>query len=70
MDKQVLTAIFQSARTTVDGGWRISFDVDESQGEIISQIVKMKEQALHVVVIPKESNLNDNLIDLSNQFEI
>jgi hypothetical protein len=46
----VCTAIFQGARTTVDAGWRISFDLDESQAEEVTKIARLKGQRLVLVV--------------------
>jgi hypothetical protein len=46
----VCTAIFQGARTTTDSGWRISFDLDESQSEEVTRIAKMKNRRLVLVV--------------------
>jgi hypothetical protein len=49
-DQIVLTAIFQSVRSTVDGGLRVTFDLDASQAELLSKIIALKDKALYVVV--------------------
>jgi len=57
-DEQIiLTAIFQSARTTIDGGIRITFDIDGSQSDLLSKLLKLKDQALFVVVTPKPDSI-------------
>jgi hypothetical protein len=47
-----LQAIFQSARTTVDGGLRISFDLDESQASLLPQLLKWKHRTLNIAIQP------------------
>jgi len=64
-DSQILlTAIFQSARTTLDGGWRISFDVDSSQGELIANLVKQKDKQLFLVVSARKDETDSFNVDI------
>jgi hypothetical protein len=49
----VLRAIFQAARTTVDGGIRISFDIDASQADLLAKLLKIQQHTLYVVVTPE-----------------
>lgn len=44
-------AIFTKASTTVDGGWRISFDVSESEAKAVTDIAQLKNEALYLVVM-------------------
>jgi hypothetical protein len=55
---QVITleAIFQSGRTTIDGGIRISFDLDSSQADVLSKLLKLAYQRLAVAISPIEEN--------------
>lgn len=46
-----LQAIFQGARTTIDGGWRLSFDLDASQAELVTQVARMTD-LLRIDVTP------------------
>lgn len=48
--KLISEAIFQSARTTVDGGWRVSFDLSEVDGDFITSLAKLKGESLFIVV--------------------
>jgi len=57
----VLTAIFQSVRSTIDGGLRVSFDLDASQADVLSDIMKLKDKGLFLVVTEQED---------SNKFEL
>lgn len=47
-----LQAIFQSARTTVDGGLRVSFDLDESQAHLLPQLLNWKHHTLNIAITP------------------
>ena len=46
------TAIFNSARTTVDGGWRITFDLSNTDSDKISEIAALQHQLLQIAIIP------------------
>jgi len=54
MTKLITEAIFQSARTTIDGGWRITFDLSELDTEFIAALAKLKHENLFLVVQVKE----------------
>lgn len=51
-----LTAIFAKATTTVDGGWRISFDIDESQSNEIAKLSQFRDLSLQLVIVPIKPN--------------
>lgn len=53
----ILKGIFQKASTTIDGAWRISFDVPLNESENIKQIVELKNSSLLIVVLPSEKSL-------------
>ena len=50
-----LQAIFSKAITTVDGGWRISFDVDASESVTIAQLSQFRDTLLQLAIIPVPS---------------
>lgn len=48
------TAYFSKATTLVDGGWRVSFDLDEKAGITAAQVSALKGQELQIAVVPHE----------------
>lgn len=44
-------AIFQKATTTVDGGWRISFDLSNDDSSKVSDIAALANESLTIVVM-------------------
>lgn len=44
-------AIFATARTTVDGGWRITFDVLSHEGPKVVELSKLMAHPVHVVIL-------------------
>lgn len=50
MKNIVINAILSGARTTIDGGWRISFDLPEHEAEQVVALSKLKDEALVIVV--------------------
>lgn len=51
-DKELIfDAIFFKATTTVDGAWRITFDVGCNEGENVARLTKLAQSALKVVVL-------------------
>jgi hypothetical protein len=48
-----LEGTFTRATTTVDGGWRISFDLDERQAKEITEITKLRDKAVYICVMTK-----------------
>lgn len=51
------TAIFQSAKTTQDGGWRVSFDISEDESAKVAQVACLKGGLLQLAVVPIEAGL-------------
>ncbi len=49
-----IQALFKSARTTPDGGWNFSFDTHEGMAAEVTEIAKLKDQSLFVVVMTQE----------------
>ena len=64
----LLQAIFQSARTTIDGAWRISFDIDDSQGDLVADLVKLKNKKLFVVISTRIDN--DDFLPIDIKFDV
>ena len=50
MEEIKLTAILHSIRTEVSGGWRITFDVPESDNEKIMRLSELRNAALNLKV--------------------
>lgn len=44
-------AIFQKATTTIDGGWRISFDLSHADSQKISEIAQLANETLNLVIM-------------------
>lgn len=64
MENQIiLQAVFQSIRSTVDGGLRVSFDLDPSQADILSQIMKLKNQQLFLVISARKDEADSFSVD-------
>lgn len=49
-------AVFQSARTTVDGGWRITLDLSADASPMMAELLEWKDRALYVAIIPDDSD--------------
>lgn len=47
-------AAFYKATSLADGGWRISFDLDENAGITAAQVAALKGQQLEIAVVPFE----------------
>lgn len=53
----LLSAVLTAIRTTTDGGWKITFDIDDSQAEKILQLSQFREDLVNLdVSIPVCSN--------------
>lgn len=52
MDGITLQAIFNKATTTVDGGWRVSFDVNPSEVKKIAMLSVLRETLLELKITP------------------
>lgn len=44
-------AIFSKASTLVDGGWRISLDINTIDAEAVMKLAEMKDKLLQIAVI-------------------
>jgi len=51
-DAVQLNLQLQAIRTTVDGGWRITFDCDSSQSQEIMNLSQYRDQLLTVAILP------------------
>jgi hypothetical protein len=51
-------AILNAIRTTVDGGWRVSFDIPQSEAEAIMQLAGKRDENLQVAVVTSMDILN------------
>lgn len=49
-----LQALFSSARSLVDGGWRLSFDINPTEIPQLTQIAQLKDKILNIEI--KESD--------------
>lgn len=49
-----LQAIYKSHRTTIDGGFVLSFDLTEDMAEAINQVYHKRESNLYVVVMTED----------------
>lgn len=47
------SAIFNKAQTTTDGGWRVTFDLDESQSTEVNILSQLRGSVLTIAVIPQ-----------------
>ena len=66
MSKNIMTlqAIFQSARTTVDGGLRVSFDLSQDQAHLLPLLLNWQHQTLNIAIQP--DGMPDELKDYSD----
>lgn len=55
-----LKAIFDSYRTTKDGGAKITFEVDESNTDAAIQVQRLKDKVLYLVVMDESQTLQVN----------
>lgn len=63
MDEAIsFNAIFEKATTTIDGGWRISFSLLQSESVNVQRLSTMRDQGLMLVVMPEDS-LKQQLIN-------
>lgn len=47
---------FFKASTLIDGGWRVSFDVDAQQAAKVVQLSVLKDKLLQFAIIPIDEN--------------
>ena len=51
MDESInLSAILVKAQTTVDGGWRVSFDISQDEAPKIMLLTELREQLVQLSV--------------------
>lgn len=49
-----LIAYFSKAVTTIDGGWRISFDVSADEAHAVMQLSELRDKIIQCAFIPVE----------------
>jgi hypothetical protein len=57
MKEDELIVQLNAIRTTVDGGWRITFDCDASQSELITRLAHFRDCNLILTVKVEEESL-------------
>lgn len=55
------SAIFYRATTTVDGGWRVSFDINPNDADKIAALAEHRDDMFQVAAIPVGSAMIDEL---------
>jgi len=45
-------AILNRLTTTVDGGWKITFEIDNSETNTITELAKYKDAMLQLAIVP------------------
>lgn len=45
-------AIFNKAQTTIDGGLRVSLDLDTAQAQAMVDLIRLQGRTLEVAIIP------------------
>jgi hypothetical protein len=45
-------AHFARASTTVDGGWRVSFDVDQDAAPMLAELAKLRQVRFQLALVP------------------
>lgn len=66
MSAITLSAILQNVRMTVDGGWRITFDVSQSEVAKVMSLSALRDMELGIAIVPKE--IEDPLTYLDRAF--
>lgn len=51
MEGIAIKAIFSQARTTIDGGWKITFDVSADEAAKVVQISELKDHLLMLGIV-------------------
>lgn len=52
MEGITLQAIFVKATTTVDGGWRLTFDIAQNESGQIIDLAILRDQLLQLAIVP------------------
>lgn len=55
MSETTFSAILNRITTTLDGGWRISFDVPKRESKEIMELSQMRNVVLQLGVVPHHS---------------
>jgi len=58
--KLVLSAVYYSARSMADGGWRVSFELGEWEREKIAELAGMRGEELVMVIMPAKLAKQDS----------
>lgn len=53
-DPITIKAAFAKAATTADGGWRISFDLPITEAENVTNLAKLDQEILTLVVMTEQ----------------
>jgi hypothetical protein len=53
MNAITFRAIFNKITTTVDGGWRLSIDVDNSEKDKLNELANYRDNLLAVAIVPQ-----------------
>ena len=55
MEGIALSAILSKITTVVSGGWRISFDIPESENESVMKLSELRTAVLQIGIVPSPS---------------
>lgn len=55
MEGITLSAILSKITTVVSGGWRISFDIPESENESVMKLSELRTAVLQIGIVPSPS---------------
>jgi len=56
-EPQLISAILVKATTMADGGWRISFDVPQSEADKVLSLTRLRDQEIKLAVIHSETKI-------------
>ncbi len=57
----IFDAIFSKATTSLDGAWKLTFDVNSTEVVNIAKIARLMNKALKLVVIQDASGIDDDI---------
>lgn len=60
MDGITLQGVFSKATTTVDGGWNVTFQCDQSQAQAILQLSSLRQTFLQIGLVPVDGASADS----------
>lgn len=55
MEQIAIKGTFTKASTTIDGGWRVTFDFPDHEGQEIAKLLQLRDTAITVVIVPDEN---------------